>query len=75
MKKIIFPICTVSYLIFVTLTIKPTPKKYSLKFILGSIGAIPKDIMVVLSLIIGVLTIAIIENYICAKEKGKKDGK
>jgi len=71
--KIIFPICAVAYLAFVTLTMKPTPKSYSLDYILDSIGSAPKSIAVVL-LLIAVLVIVMIEMYISAK-KNKEEQK
>ena len=72
MKKFIFPVCVVAYLAFVTLTIKPTAKQYSMEFILESIGTMPKALVIVL-LLVGITTTAMLGMYIRAKKEGAKD--
>lgn len=74
MKKLIFPICVIVYLAFVTFTLKPNPKKYSMDFLLESIGPVPKNMIITLSLI-GVLIIVMAGIYIYAKKVGEKNGK
>ncbi len=74
MKKWIFPICVFAYLVFITVTTETVPKETALGFIYQSIGKMPKNMVVALSLLV-LLAVGMVAQYLRETKAGDQDGK